>query len=302
MRASSQRDLPSKFIASTLSENQESGNQRVELIGVDFSGNADQWRPTVSRPNVWVAFGISGAETLKVSGLVPVQDLPGPEAPFLKLRRLFAERHGSTCAIDAPFSLPSQFVGEGTEQVWRRTSMLPRENRPFCRGGALVQALASDLPPRGKKIYRDTETHWIRKGVNTRSTTWYGPRGGAPFAAACMSLLAGHEGAVWPFQKNGLGATLCEAFPAAQLRHWGLPHRGYSEASRGATVRRLIVAALEERHELDIPPDLRTLCFGSADSLDVVICLYAARAVGGSMLASDLGPSARAEGWIAIHR
>jgi len=274
----------------------------MELIGVDFSGNVDQWRPTVSRPNVWVAFGTSGSETLMVSDLLPVQDLPGSEAPFPRLRRLFADRSGSICAIDAPFSLPIRFICEGAEKAWHQIAMLPREKRPFCRGDALVQALAPDLPPRGKKIYRDTEWHWIRKGVNTRSTTWYGPRGGAPFAAACISLLAKHDGAVWPFRMNGPGAMLCEAFPAAQLRHWGLPHTSYSDNSAGANARGVIVAALEERYGLNLRPDLRALCLDSADSLDAVICLYAAQALGRSRLESDLGSSALAEGWIAVHR
>jgi hypothetical protein len=274
----------------------------MELIGVDFSGNAEQWRPQVSRPNVWVAFATSGAETVELSGLLPVQDLPGTESPFPRLQRVFKERSGSICAIDAPFSLPSQFVGEGAERLWRRIAMLPRGKRPFCRGETLVRALAPDLPARGRKIFRDTESHWIRRGVNTRSTTWYGPRGGAPFAAACLSLLAEHEGAVWPIRSDGGGAMLCEAFPAAQLRQWGLPYAGYADSGAGADVRRFILSALVERHGLTITSELRAICLASADALDAVLCLFAARAVGRSKFAFDPGPSARTEGWIAVLR
>ncbi len=106
--------------------------------------------------------------------------------------------------------------------------------------------------PRGRKEMRETESSWKGRGVNVRSTLWCGPRGGAPFAVACMTLLAGHKGPVWPFRTNGeTGCVLAEAFPAAQLCHWQLPHTGYGRQV-AKSVRERIITWLERERGLRI--------------------------------------------------
>jgi hypothetical protein len=59
---------------------------------------------------------------------------------------------------------------------------------------------------------RLTEKYWQDKGVNVRSTMWAGPRGGAPFAVACMTLLARHDGPVWPLRLSPKGCMLMRVF------------------------------------------------------------------------------------------
>jgi hypothetical protein len=48
-----------------------------ELIGIDFSGDARQWRRTSNRSNVWIATGRASGSELYVTGLCTVQELPG---------------------------------------------------------------------------------------------------------------------------------------------------------------------------------------------------------------------------------
>lgn len=51
-----------------------------------------------------------------------------------------------------------------------------------------------------------------------------GPRGGAAMTAACLKLLHEANCPIWPWQRSAR-RLLAEAFPAAQLRHWQLPHQ-----------------------------------------------------------------------------
>ena len=147
---------------------------------------------------------------------------PRRGTPFNRLSRFLANAFSSYAAIDAPFSVPFS-IAKDAETVWKRVLDLATNGRPFAKGQALVEALAPQLAPRGAKIMRLTEKYWQDKGVNVRSTMWAGPRGGAPFAVACMTLLARHDGPVWPLRLSPKGCMLIEGFPAGQLRQWGQP-------------------------------------------------------------------------------
>jgi Protein of unknown function (DUF429) len=163
----------------------------------------------------------------------------------------------------------------------------------------LVGAFAPHLPSRGAKVFRETEAYWIRKGVNVRSTIWAGPRGGAPFAAACMNLLAGLRGSVWPLT-DGQGAVIVEAFPAGQLRQWGLPFTQYNGLEHPAVMnRRSILLGMEERG-LSIDEQDRLKCEASPDALDAVVCMFAASAVADAKVAVAPGKQAKTEGYIAV--
>lgn len=131
-------------------------------------------------------------------------------------------------AIDAPFSIPQAYAPD-IAALWRMVGRLPLENRPFPKGEAFLRVLDPLLGPKGEKIYRETEKHWQLMRVNTCSTLWNGPRGGIPFAVACMTLLGRHSGDIWlmRMKEANPGFALVEAFPAAQLRHWHLPHEKY---------------------------------------------------------------------------
>jgi len=149
---------------------------------------------------------------------------------------------------------------------------------------------------------RLTEKYWQDKGVNVRSTMWAGPRGGAPFAVACMTLLARHDGPVWPLRFSPKGCMLIEGFPAGQLRQWGQPHFGYNGPAGGAVARRTsLLDWMQGERGLRLSADDRCICISSADALDAVICMYAAAAVREGRLAMTTPEYAVSEGLIAVH-
>ena len=106
-----------------------------ELIGIDFSGDARQWRRTSNRSNVWIATGRASGSELYVTGLCTVQELPGTNRPFDRLCEFIANASSSYAAIDAPFSVPRS-IAKDVEAVWKQVLELPKNDQPFARGGA----------------------------------------------------------------------------------------------------------------------------------------------------------------------
>jgi hypothetical protein len=151
-------------------------------------------------------------------------------------------------------------------------------------------------------VHRATEQLWRRQRINVRSVLWNGPRGGAPFAAACLTLLSECGVPAWPWTRAG-AVLLVETFPAAQLRAWDLPWFGYNGATAGARRnRRTIVAALVKSRNLVLTAAQKRTLLSSADALDSVLCALAARAAVADALAVPPDPIAAREGWIAVHR
>src|ERR1700723_1387237 len=97
-----------------------------ELIGIDFSGDARQWRLTSSRSNVWIATGRTSGAELCVTGLCTVQQLPGTNVPFDRLREFIAKSLSSYAAIDAPFSVPHS-MADDAETIWNRVLHFPKD-------------------------------------------------------------------------------------------------------------------------------------------------------------------------------
>jgi hypothetical protein len=165
-----------------------------------------------------------------------------------------------------------------------------------------VMLLAPALAPRGRHVHRATEQHWRKRRINVRSVLWNGPRGGAPFAAACLTLLAECGVPAWPWTRGG-APLLAETFPAGQLRQWDLPWFGYNGAAPAARqCRKQIVAGLFARTRLRVSADQEKRMLASADALDSVICALAARGLATGALANEPEAAAAREGWIAIHR
>lgn len=271
----------------------------TRLFGIDFSGNHESWKPNKATSNVWIASGGLSGASIELHGLARVQQLPGDGHPFARLSRFLNEPSAGFAAIDAPFSLPSPWSPD-PEALWQAVSEFDREGRPFARGQHLVDYLTPGIAEGDKKkVFRDTERYWQSRRVNVRSTVWNGPRGGAPFAVACMALLAAHKGPVWPFRPDGRGVTLAEAFPAGQLAHWGLPHQKYDKSR---DTRAVILAALESRHGLVMQDGERELCHASPDALDAVVCLYGAAALASNRFVRPDSERYVREGWIAVHQ
>lgn len=102
--------------------------------------------------------------------------------------------------------------------------------------------------------------------------------------------------------RDGSG-RVAEVYPAAGLRAWGLPARGYKRPEQ-ADVRRAILAGLTERARL-VPGAWTERCIASADALDALIAaLLAGALVRGETrpIPGDLASVARLEGWIHLPR
>ena len=268
--------------------------------GIDFSGNVKMWTPGCGRSNVWIATAEWDANRLALVELRRVQELPGKDHPFSRLTHLLAGADYLAAAIDAPFALPARHMPKGgLPALLEAVQAFEIEGRPFAKAEQLVRYAESIAPKEENKPMRATENVWRHERVNVRSTLWgrgkREPRGGAAFATACLTLLANAKRPIWPWAKTGLG-LLVEAFPAAQLRCWGLPHDGYggNEATRNE-----ILEGLKER--INLPETFRSKCRANADALDAVLCLFAAFAATNGIAPCKDSDSWKTEGWIAVH-
>ena len=262
--------------------------------GLDFSGNVEMWEPRCGRSNVWIATAKLGTERPQLLKLGSVQELPGEVHPFDRLAKLLADANYLAAAIDAPFSLPARHMPKGGfPALLKAVNAFEKEGQPFAKAEQLVRYAESIKPKKENKPMRETEKLW--SGANVRSTLWNGPRPGAPFTTACLTLLAKAERPVWPWAKNGTG-LLVEAFPAGQLRCWGLPDRGYAN---GASTRRKILQGISNR--IVLPATLRSKCLDNADALDAVLCLFSAIAAASGAAPCENRKAAETEGWIAVH-
>jgi predicted nuclease with RNAse H fold len=267
-----------------------------KFIGIDFSGNEKMWRPHCARSNVWLAEVEGGAARPTLVALNRVQEIAGNQHPFKRLCAYVSQPGLSAVAIDAPFSLPARFLpSNGWSNLLRSVAAIPLDVRPFPFGQALVDGALAIRPLDEPKPLRATERHWRDRSINVRSTLWNGPRGGAPFTAACLRLIADSKLPAWPWSPANK-ARLVEAFPAAQLFTWGLPTKGYD---KNTSKRLSILDDLDRR--LTIPKHLRAKATASADALDAILCAFAAIAVIDGQIACPLPDNTHDEGWIAVH-
>jgi hypothetical protein len=276
--------------------------RRPIFLGIDFSGSPSQWRQRAGASAVWVA-QIAGITKPVLLDLRRVQDLPGDLPPFARLVALLRAGDFRAAGIDAPCCPPTSYFSGTREALLDAVRALPRDGRPFATGARLVGLLAPELAPRGRHVHRATEQHWRKQRINVRSVLWNGPRGGAPFAAACLTLIAESGIAVWPWSARETKPLLVETFPAGQLRSWNLPWFGYNRTTPEAQrTRRAIISGIVKRTGLTLSRRDCRLMIGSADALDSVLCALAARAVATNALAIAPDETAAKEGWIVVHR
>jgi Protein of unknown function (DUF429) len=122
-------------------------------------------------------------------------------------------------------------------------------------------------------------------------------------AMRCAGLLDALAAGGQPVDRGG-GGRVVEVYPAAALKRWGLPHRGYKKG-KGAAVRS---AALDRL--LAMLPWLAMdevaleRCRGDDDAFDALVCALVARAAAlGLTTGPDPGDQAEravAEGWIHL--
>ena len=248
--------------------------------------------------NVWIATAqVHDEKFMKLVALRPVQDLPGNSHPFERLVGLLAGGEYCAAGVDAPFALPERHMPVGGfPELLRDVAKLPTGGRPFAEGKELkaygernAHLLKNDLKP-----LRTTEEFWKGRVANVRSTL-QPTRNAAPRPSRSFDSSKECE--------TG-GRKRCSAarttFPAAQLHHWELPHQGYDgPKGRSASAREEIIEGISPR--IEIPDDLRKRCQESADALDSVLCLFAARAAAAGLAPVDDPTAAELEGWIAVH-
>jgi hypothetical protein len=272
----------------------------MQLIGIDFSGDVRRWTNGTRRSNVWIASADYDHNQMRVHKLIRVQELDHPGHPFDRLCKFIISNDRARVAIDAPFSIPKDYLHVSPEVTWSEVAALPRDERPFPTSESFLQLFCPNSPGGlGYHVWRDTEQYWRNRQLNVRSPLSAKHRGGAAMTAACMTLLAKLSGPVWPFRSDGDAALICEAFPAAQLRKWNLRHDRYDgEENSAQETRSNILSNLIEKKALRIDNGSRDSCLSSADALDAVLCLYAAVAVSTQSIANS---DARREGQIVIH-
>ena len=271
----------------------------IRIHGIDFSGNVKMWKPGCGRSNVWIATAELRGSRLKLIALRPVQDLLGTSHPFDRLVAFLGGDDYYAAAIDAPFALPSRHMPiGGFEMLLRKVARFETDGRPFAKGEKLVEYGESIASlNKEKKPLRRTEQVWSQQHINVRSTLWNGPRAGAPFTVANLTLLNKAGRPIWPWTSSGPG-LLVESFPAGQLCQWKLPHRGYN-GPNGKKIRSTILKKIAPR--IEIPDPLYAHCQESADALDAVLCLFAAVAVADNIAPIQCPVAAKHEGWIAVH-
>jgi hypothetical protein len=96
--------------------------------------------------------------------------------------------------------------------------------------------------------------------------------------AACLTLLQQSQCPIWPWHQPDEHGLLIEAFPAAQLCHWGMAFQGYNGDKREACNTRAKLVDLVSR-KMEIPISSIETMRRSADALDAVLCAFAAIAV-----------------------
>lgn len=99
--------------------------------------------------------------------------------------------------------------------------------------------------------------------------------------------------------RDGAG-DVCEVYPAAALKCWGLPYRGYKGAKNSAQ-RSVLVDSLSSKLQWLNWDGYRDLCEADDNALDAVVAALVAREVDGGRCEAppaDLGEVAQREGWI----
>lgn len=120
-------------------------------------------------------------------------------------------------------------------------------------------------------------------------------------AMRCAGLLAQLARQDQPVDRCGDGVVV-EVYPAASLKRWGLPHRGYKQSRNAQALQALIDDLLAAAPWLD-PGPYESLCRASHDATDAVIAALTARAAQKNLATRPderQQAAARSEGWIAL--
>ncbi len=104
-----------------------------------------------------------------------------------------------------------------------------------------------------------------------------------------------------PLPRDGSGRAV-EAYPAAALKVWGLPHRGYKGKVNAARLQASVSALQRAAEWLDLGPH-EDVCRRCDDAFDAVVAALIARAAACHFThdpSAEQRELARVEGWIAV--
>jgi len=120
-------------------------------------------------------------------------------------------------------------------------------------------------------------------------------------AMRCAGLLAQLAREGQPVDRCGTGVVV-EVYPAASLKQWGLPYRGYKGTVNVTNLAQVVDALLAAAPWLTLGP-YDDACRRSDDALDAVIAAMTARAALRGLVtspSSNQAGMAMTEGWIAL--
>jgi predicted nuclease with RNAse H fold len=120
-------------------------------------------------------------------------------------------------------------------------------------------------------------------------------------ALRCAGLLAQLARQGQAVDRSGSG-TVVEVYPAASLKRWGLPYRGYKRPGDTHALGHLVDQLLAAAPWLE-GGGTESLCRRSHDATDAVVAALTARAASQSLTSPPTArqePAARTEGWIAV--
>ncbi len=122
-------------------------------------------------------------------------------------------------------------------------------------------------------------------------------------AMRCAALLDVLAAAGHPVDRVG-GGRVVEVYPAAALKHWGLPHNRYKK-KEGTIVRgQALDQVLTTLSTLTLDGDALDRCRHSDDAFDALVCALVARAATLGLTAPPFPGNqterARVEGWIHL--
>ncbi len=195
-----------------------------------------------------------------------------------------AAKGASKLGVDCPLGWPDEFV-----------SFVARHQD----GGPPPLGPAPDGSPWWRRLaYRETDRAVVQAiGLHPLSVSTDRIGLTAMRAAGLLARLADGSEVV---DRSGRGLVV-EVYPAASLRVWGLPSRGY-KGRDGRPLREQMLAALQQRAPWLHLGGHEALLVRSADCLDALVAALAARAAASGRAAAPAAgqlEAARREGWIA---
>lgn len=195
---------------------------------------------------------------------------------------LAAARVANKVGVDCPFGWPSAFVRLVSDH----------------QGAQLLPPPSSDREWRRGLTVRATDEHVHRVTGLTPLSVSADRIAHAALRWAAIAASVAAEG--FDASRDGSG-LLAEVYPAAALRLWGLPHRGYKGPANRAAREELVDRLAAGAPWLHLG-EFEELCRTSDHALDAVLCALVARAVacGGTEPAGRHQPEAVQEGWIHL--